>query len=233
MGKISTVSADIDFGSDEELLLQPEYVLALPSNCAVDTKWVLSYRFFLSSLVAGMFGLSRFRTDSSARVVACATDDPLAEIAVIEIPEGSGVVLEPHNLIGVVQRRGREMQIERHWHLTSSTAWLTLHLRSLVFFGPGRLIVKGCRGVKLEQSDGSRSINQGATIGYSASLTRSVLRCQAFWPYLKGDEELFNDRYDGDGVCIYAESPYLGKNKGFYGKGIEGVVDSILKVFGI
>jgi hypothetical protein len=232
-GKISSVSVDIDFDSDEELLLHQDYVLAAPTRCSKDMKWVLNRTYFLTSLAAGMYGLTRFRSDSPARVIACPQADPLAEIGIVDIPEGCAMVFEPHNLIGVVQRRDIPMRISSHWRLFSSTAWLTMQFRVLVFHGPARLVVQGCRGVKLEWAGDGSIINQGATIGYSANLNHSVERSEVFPPYLWGKEELLNDRFDGSGIFAYAQAPFLGKKHGLFGRGIEGVLDSALKVFGV
>lgn len=232
-GKISSASVDIDFDSYEELLLHQDYVLAAPTSCSKDMKWVLNRTYFLTSLAAGMYGLTRFRSNSPARVIACPQADPLAEIGIVDIPEGCAMVFEPHNLIGVVQRRDIPMRINSHWRLFSSTAWLTMQFRVLVFHGPARLVVQGCRGVKLEWAGDGSIINQGATIGYSANLNHSVERSEVFFPYLQGKEELLNDRFDGSGIYAYAQSPFLGKKHGLFGRGIEGVLDSALKVLGV
>ena len=232
-GKISSASVDIDFDSHEELLLHQDYVLAAPTRCSKDMKWVLNKKYYLTSLASGMYGLTRFRSDSPARVIACPQSDPLAEIGILNIPEGCAMVFEPHNLIGVVQRRDMPMRISSHWRLFSSTAWLALQLRILVFHGPARLVVQGCRGVKLEWAGVGGIINQGATIGYSANLNHSVERSEVFFPYMWGKEELLNDRFEGSGIYAYAQSPFLGKKHGLFGRGIEGAMDSTLKVFGV
>ena len=49
-----------------------------------------------------------------------------------------------------------------------------------------------------------------------------------------GKQELFNDYFAGDdGRYVYEERPHLGKKTGLTGRGIEGVTDSLLKVFGV
>lgn len=47
-----------------------------------------------------------------------------------------------------------------------------------------RLIIKGCRGVRMERAGEERSINQAATIGFSANLVYAPSRCDTFVPYL-------------------------------------------------
>ena len=43
-----------------------------------------------------------------------------------------------------------------------------------------------------------------------------------------------NDRFDGEpGVCIYEEVPSMSRKSGITGRGLEGLTDSALKVFGV
>lgn len=79
-----------------------------------------------------------------------------------------------------------------------------------------------------------RAINQAAMLGFSANLQYAVTRCETFGSYLMDKQELFNDRFSGQpGCCIYEETPHPNAKTGITGRGIEGVLDSFLKVFGI
>ncbi len=161
-------------------------------------------------------------------------EDPLAEVALIEIPQGTNLILQPQHVIGVVQLRNQPLQIKSHWRLGSLTAWLTLQLRYMVFSGPVKIIVKGCRGVRVESVGTGQSINQAATMGFTGNLSYSVTRCDPFIAYVRGKQELFNDRFTGDsGFYISEEMPNLGKKSGITGKGLEGFADSVLTVFGV
>jgi len=143
-------------------------------------------------------------------------------------------VFQPHRLIGVVQPQAQPLKITRHWRLGTLNAWLTLQLRYLVFHGPATLVVKGCRGVRVERADQGRSINQAATIGFSANLAYSTLRCETFGAYLMGRQELFNDHFGGGpGFYVYEEMPHGGARTGLFGRGLEGFSDSVLKVLGV
>lgn len=131
-----------------------------------------------------------------------------------------------------------------HWRLTSLYAWLTLQLRYLALHGPARLIVQGCRGVRLEPATGGRAINQAATIAFSANLPYSIHRCETFAAYLLGQQELLNDCF-GDasdfavndasdaGYFVYQEIPHADRKTGITGRGLEGITDSALKVLGV
>jgi len=230
----SFVSLKMEIKDDEELLVHPEYLQSSTITGKKDTKWLLDYSYPWSSLLSGMFALTRIRTDRRESIVLSATKDPLSELSVISLPKGSAVVMQPRNLIGVSYKKDQPVKISRHWRIFSLHAWLTLQLRYLVFHGPSKLIVKGRRGVRVEKAGAGRRINQAATIGFSASLCYSTSRCETFASYLMGKQELLNDSFDGEaGYYIYEETPHFGKRAGITGRGLEGLTDSVLKILGI
>jgi hypothetical protein len=130
--------------------------------------------------------------------------------------------------------RASGVKITSHWRINHLHSWLTLQFRYLAFHGPGRLIVKGCRGVRVEPAIGGRLVNQAATLGFSANAFYSVHRCETFVAYWRGIEELFNDQFSGaDSVYLYEEMPDLHRKGGITGRGLQGLTDSMLKVFGV
>ena len=90
-----------------------------------------------------------------------------------------------------------------HWKF-SLNSLLTWQFRYLAFHGPCRLILQGCRGIKIEKAEG-KLLDQNLTIGFSANIKYSVQRCETFLSYLFGKETLFNDVFDGNGYYIYEE----------------------------
>jgi hypothetical protein len=181
-----------------------------------------------------MVALTRIRTDNTEMVVVSSQNDPLSELGVIGLPEGSAVVLQPRSLVGVMHSKDLPIKITRHWRIFSLHAWLTLQLRYLVFHGPAELIIKGCRGIRIERAGIGRRISQAATIGFSANLQYSTTRSETFFPYLISKQELFNDGFTGDsGFYVYEEMPQLGRKSGIAGRGLDGAIDALLKVFGI
>jgi hypothetical protein len=53
-------------------------------------------------------------------------------------------------------------------------------------------------------------------------------------PYLRGQEALFNDLFAGEhGWFVYEEMPARDQRAGVTGRGLEGLTDAVLKVFGI
>jgi hypothetical protein len=112
--------------------------------------------------------------------------------------------------------------------------WLTLQLHYLIFHGPVDLIVKGCRAIRVERVGAGRSINQAATLGFRANVIFATQRSKTFGAYLMGNDELFNDYFTGDsGFYVNEEMSHGGRKSGVGGRGIEGIADSVLKIFGI
>ena len=234
----STVSLDVQLSPAEELLVRPDFFQSSSLASQKRTEWLLNARLPLSSLASGMYALTRIRPEDAegSRAVVSSRKDLFAKVGIVEIPNGAAMVVQPRALAGVVKIQELPVQITRHWRLNSAHAWLTLQLRYLVFHGPCRLILQGCRGVKVESPDSrqARAINQAATLCFSANLGYKTVRTETFFPYLQGDEGLFNDLFFGDsGRFIYEEHPHGGREPGVVGRGLEGLADAILKAFGI
>ncbi|MGF6116543.1 hypothetical protein ABIE30_000789 [Janthinobacterium lividum] len=232
--RISAVSQALQLKPGQQMLIHPEYLQSSPVSSTKRTQWLLDWRFPFTSLAAGMVALTRLESETTASVTISASDDPLLEVAVVHLPAGSALVFQPRGLVGLITDAGQPLAISSHWRLGSLHAWLTLQLRFIVFRGPITLIVRGCRGVRLERAGQGRSISQSATLGFTTDVLYSTLRSETFIPYLRGQQALLNDRFDGDnGVYLYEETPRHGKQPGKVGSWFEGFTDAILKVFGI
>ncbi len=229
----SAVSQRIALDETKELLVVPEALQSTPHHAAKSTLWLLSWAMPLSSLASNMVALVRIHAAQRDFVLVSATHDPFAEIGLVAIEEGSAMVVRPRALRGLVRPVGAPVRITRHWRLNRLSAWLTFQFRYLVFHGPVTLLVQGNRGIRLEPASQGRGINQAATIGFSAGLLYSVRRSEAFGPYLLGRQDLFNDSFDGPGFALYEEMPREGERKGIWGRGLRGLGDAFLKVFGI
>lgn len=229
----SRVSLPLSLDERSELLVLPSYLQGMPLTAQSDTKWLLDWSMPLTSLLAGMYRLTRIRPISNERFTVSSSLDPLAEFSLLDVPVGSALVLQPSSLVGVIQTRGEPLKITRHWRFGHLGAWLTLQFRYIVFHGPAKLIVKGCRGVRVEPATSGRTVNQAATLGFSANLDYSVARNETFWSYYFGERELFNDSWRGEGCCVHAETPHPEDHSGLFGRGLQGLLDTFLQIFGI
>ena len=228
------VSLPICLNASEELLLHGEYLQSSAVATSKNTCWLPNWSFPFTSLAAGLFALDRLRSDGGEPVVLSSTRDPLAELALLDLPASAAIMLHPSALAGVIQARGSAIRLTSHWQLHRLHSYLTLQLRYLVFHGPAKLVLRGCGGVRLEAAGAGRLINQAATLGFSAHAEFSVTRCETFVSYWRGDQGLFNDRFSGDAAFyLYEETPNMRSKRGFIGRSLDGMTDAVLKVFGI
>ena len=231
--RISGVSQALLLAPGDTMLIHPAYLQSSPIGTRKRTQWLLDWSYPFTSLAAGMAALTRITSTEPASVTLSASDDPLMEVAVLYLPEGAALVFQPRGLVGLIFHGSDRPAISSHWRLASLHAWLTLQLRFIVFRGPLTLIVRGTRGVRMEAASQGRSISQAATLGFSTGVLYWTTRSETFIPYLRGQQALLNDRFDGDGVYLYEETPRHGKQPGKVGSWFEGLTDAVLKVFGV
>ncbi|MEB3416189.1 AIM24 family protein [Alteriqipengyuania sp. WL0013] len=232
----SRPTLSVTLAQGEELLVRQSYLQSSPAGADMRTQWLLSWGSVLTSLASGMAFLTRARGAGGTYGIS-AREDPFAEIARIDLPRGSALVMQPRALAAIVQPEGQPMPVRSRWRLFSLHAWLTFQLRYLVFHGPGALIVKGGRGVRIEPATGGRRFGQDQLVGFSAHTAYTVTRSETFLPYFFGREPLFRDRVadvDGaePGILVIEEAPMAGRRKGVRA-GLEGAFDAVLKAFGI
>lgn len=228
----SATSVPVRLARGEELLVRQDYLQTSSHAGAKGTQWLLDWRKPVTSFLTGLTFLTRIRGEGETTTVS-ATRDGLAEVTILTLPEGASCVLQPRALAAVAQPIGRPLRITRHWRLGSLNAWLTLQLRYLVFHGPARLVLKGGRGVRVEAAEQGRAFGQDQLLGFSADLAYSVTRAETFWPYFLGREQLLKDRVmAGAGVLIVEEAP-LSSRRGEVRRGLEGMIDAGMKVFGL
>lgn len=163
-----------------------------------------------------MYFLTRISATSSTEKTVTISCDNVADgngfkLTVLEVPENSSIVLQPRCLAGIVQNTDHPIQITRHWKLGNLGNWLTLQLRYVVFHGAAKLVLKGNNGVEVDQFDHEATIDQLATLGFTANLTYSVARSDTFYPYYSGKLALFNDKFSsGPGSYLHEVSPRKG-----------------------
>lgn len=234
----SAVSREVDILPGQELLVLPDFLQGLSRDALKRTRWFLNWRLPVSSAISRMILLTAVSPagNDSTKVTVSSTKDPLGELGILFIPENGTMVIQPRALAGVVKPVSGPIRISSEWRLASLHSWLTMQLRYLVFHGPCQLIIKGCRGVKAEPLAGapSRLLDQSATLGFSAHLDYSNSRYETFMPYLQGKKDLFKDQFAGsNGVFLCEEMPDGGASSTKGGKGLEGFLEGILKIFGL
>ena len=234
MARSAEVSLELEVKSDEEMLIHSEHLQSSSIKTRKTTQWFLNGSFPLTSIGAGLYALTRIAPSEAEKVVVSSGKGLEMRLSAIDLPHGATLVMQPRGLMGVIQQRSNPLKIQSVWRVFSLHSWLTLQIRYLVFHGPAKLIVRGSRGVRMEAAGDGRMINESATLGFSAGAKYSVRRCETFVAYWRGVEELFNDQFDGvNCVYLFEEMPDPRRKGNILSRGLEGVTDSMLKVFGI
>lgn len=235
-GLVSAPSLSVALGTHEELYVRHPYLQSMPVSARVSSIFVFDWRMPISSLVAHLIDLTRIRPVTAPVSVVIAPSGPhsLGELALIEVPEGSTLVVKPRNLVGLIKPIHSGSRITREWKLNQWMAWLTLKLRFVVVHGPIKVILRGHRGVRMEPVDGGRAISREAVLGFSANLQVQPARAEPFWQYLTGNQGLFNDRYSGAaGYVVFEENAGLEGHRNAVSRNLGRIYDTVLTVFGV
>ena len=233
-GKASRSALSLQFilSPEQELVALGSHLQSVADGARTGTKWLLSAAHPLTSLLSGLWMLTRLQPRVPCAIVLSGTTDALEELNAVTLNEGEALVLLPKHLVGVIHPAGRHVRLRSHWKVSTHTV-LTLQFRYLVFEGPCTLIVGGCRGVRVEPADDGRSVNQAMTVGFSPHLAYTVARTETFTAYLLGQRPLFNDRFRGPGLVVYQEVPSTAQRVGFTGRGLQGMLDGAMRAFGL
>lgn len=238
----SRVSVDVAVRPGETLRIKEKFLQASDEGIGRRTRFVLDWRIPFTSLACGLVELvemTNARGEGDFHVTASNGEDPHLELAIVDLPAGSSLVLRPSFLAGVIHRQGERLVIRRHWRILRWQAWISGQFRYFEFVGPCRLLVAGSRGVRAErladragQAAPARRTNQDATIGFTPNLDYRPVRAETFWSYYRGMNPLFDDVFAGRGVFVLQETATEGA-AAKAGRFWSGVWNGVLKVFGL
>ena len=234
----SAVSVPILLAPGDELIVHSDYLQAAGVGPGKRTRWIFSWSMPFTSVAAGLYMMVavRNRENDDTKVTVSPKKDLFDMISDVRIPKGSSMVIYPRSLVGIVMKNGISPHITRHWRIASLHSWVTFQFRYIVIHGESRILMKGCRGIRAERVEISKPSMQDqlATLGFTANLAYSGIRCETFIDYLLGRDELFNDRFsDANGFQFTEEVPNPDRKSGIFGRGLEGLIDGFLKAFGI
>jgi hypothetical protein len=238
----SHVSVETTLGPHDVLRVKEKYLMASDEGVQKSTRFVLDWRIPVTSVACGLIELVELRNGGDRdelHVTLSNATDPHIELATVEVPEGSSLILRPSFLAGVIQRAEIPLVIRRHWQIFRWQAWVTGQFRFFEFIGPCRLVVAGSRGVRaeelVERTEGppfARRTNQDATIGFTPNLSYRPVRAETFWSYYRGMNPLFDDLFSGHGLFILQETATRG-GAAKAGRFWATVWNGLLKVFGM
>ncbi|MFV0520946.1 MAG: hypothetical protein ACK5MI_00750 [Mangrovibacterium sp.] len=235
--RIGSTSLEISFSKDEELIAHQRFLQSSYESDEKQTIPFLSKGYWFTSICSGLWAMLRCRTNEDRTVLTLS--DPkgiVSGIDIIEVLPNTRFVCQARAVVGVVRLHGEEVKINSVWRFGWHN-WLMLRFRYLVFSGPCRLIVKGKHGIVVEQGGRGKITNPDLVLGFSANLNYSNVRSESFWGYLFGWDNIFNDRFQQSdnqhpGYYVCEEVPETRKGD-VVSRGLAGLFDTILKIFGI
>ncbi|HYC70472.1 MAG TPA: hypothetical protein VEB66_04645 [Opitutaceae bacterium] len=239
----SRASVDVELEPGDALWVKEKYLQASDEGLVKATRWLLDWRMPFTCLAVGLKELVEMRNaapESRMRATFSCQDEAHVELAVVTVPAGASLVLRPSYLAGLVGPLGRRAAaIRRHWRLFALQSWATGQFRYFEFVGPCRLLVAGSRGVRAEvlepvpgQPPPARRSNQDATLGFTPGLAWRPVRAETFWAYFRGQNPLFDDRFEGRGVFLCQQTSAKGEAARQRGL-MAGMRDGVLRVFGL
>lgn len=203
---------DVGLWPGEVLRVREEVVRGSDEGLTKKGRWVFDWSMPLACFATGLTDLVEMKHSHAGqelRVSLGGGEQPMAELAVVEIPEGSSIVLRPSFILGVILPFAARLKIRRRWVLHRWISWITGQIRYYEFVGPCRVILSGAKGVRaelIEPREGGaasgRRTQSELLVGFSPALHLQPTRTETFWAYLRGRRALFDCVFSGSGVFL-------------------------------
>ena len=196
----------------ETARVRKRYLLAVDDDVVRKSRWLLSRRFPLTSMLSGFVhdeNLHNARAGREYPLVFAHHKNPENEMAVVHVPEGGSLVVRPSYLAGVILPPGQKLEVRRRWQLFRWQSWLTGQLRFVEFTGPCRLVISGRPGLRAERlvvgENGAQPTcrtSQDKTIAFTPNLEYRLIRTARFWNYYRWNQPLFDAYFVGVGFVL-------------------------------
>ena len=234
IGSDSVVALPIQLMPGQALLAHHDYVKTVPSECKTSTQFLVSALMPFTSLAAGLYNLVRVEPDKTETVVLSSGHDGLNELVQIDLPSNVSLAVEPRNLVGFVVDQNGGVKLRRKWVLLKMQSWLKLQFRHILVEGPVKLIMKGGRGAVVTPVQDELLISPEYVLAFSANLGYGTFRTETFGGYFSRKKSLLKDRFTGkSGFVVHQEATSESSSKLAKKSGLEGLMDGVLKAFGI
>ena len=210
----------------ETLWAKRTYFQTPPKEITQGRRWLLNWSIPLTCVACGLTWMVTLRNrlaGGGRQVTLAHVSDAEVALTMVDIPEGSSMVLRPRFLAGVITQTDQPLVIRRRWPLLRWQAWVMREFRFLEFIGPCRLIVAGHNGVRTErliEQEGQpvpvSRIEQEVIIGFTPTLDYQPVRAVSFWSYYRGRVPLFNRLLSGTGLCLLQDKPRRRSRLGWF-----------------
>lgn len=231
----STSGTNIELGLEpsDVLLVHHDYAKAIPKNCRASTQILLDKSSPFTSLASGLYNLVRIEPIETTAVDISSGHDGLNELMTIRIETGESIVIEPRNIVGIVIRQGKLITLRKHWVFNKLQPWLKWQFRYITISGPLTLVLKGGRGLVVSQLHNELFIEPEYVVAFSSSIGYGTSRTETFGGYYSRKKSLLKDHFFGSHGFVIHQEANLDSTMSSKKSGLEGVLDGLLKAFGI
>ena len=229
-----STSFTLHLQKSDVLLIHHDYAKTIPSLCRSTTQTILDKRSPITSFFSGLYNLLRIEPKEDVSLEISSGHDGLNELIYINLEKDAEIVIEPRSIVGATLKEGQEVILRKIWAIGKLQSWLKGQFRHVAIRGPLRLIVKGGRGVTVSPVEDELRTPSEYVIGFSTNLGYATERTETFGGYYSRKKPLLNDRFTGsNGVVIHQEANYGASASHVKKGGLEGLMDGVLKAFGI
>lgn len=170
------------------------------TDCSLTTQIFWKWSAPFTSYSSGLFKLIKFtpkRTVEDGTVVLFAKKDN-NYIMEIELQHHPGLVIHPAYIVGI----SGDIQVKTQW-VWSFHSWLTGQHRYVIFYGIGKLYLKGNGGISIEEpSPENISVKSYVLIGFDSRLSCSTICTEPFGQYFWDEVPLIDNQFSGKGIFL-------------------------------
>ena len=230
----SSTSITLHLSPNDILLIHHDYAKTIPSQCKPSTQTFLDQRSPITSFFSGLYNLLRIEPKEDVSLEISSGHDGLNELVYLNLEQDAELIIEPRNIVGVILKCGNSITLKKFWAIAKLQSWLKGQFRHIAIYGPLILIAKGGRGVSVSPVYDELRIASEYVIGFSSTLGYATDRTETFGGYYSRKKALLIDRFNGrNGVVIHQEANYRASSSHVKKGGLEGLMDGLLKAFGI
>jgi uncharacterized protein (AIM24 family) len=203
--------------------------------------WFASTRFWIMSLLHGLWLMNRFIGNSGTKsetVQIANSEDLLTEFALVELERGSSIILRPRHIVAMDFQSEFPPVFNRYWRINQIAAWIFGQVCFFEISGPIKLVVRGARGVmrtSVCNSEATHTVRlklQGL-IAFSPRLRICAHRTENSWQYIFGEGPVFDYLFTGEGSFITEQGGGVSSRQKSMLEWINGMGESALKLCGL
>jgi uncharacterized protein (AIM24 family) len=216
----------------EHLYSRMEWIHQYSSTGKKRTRFLLDWKSPFTSYATGLSELTEVSVvpgSQPAEVVISSGHNPDTYLCEVEIENHPGIVVYPAQVIAITGN----VRVKTKWCITNPHAWIAGRLRHIIFYGTGKLFVRGTGGIDPVQiSDPPVRISESIVTAFETFLPFSTVRTETFWPYYKQIVPLFDYQFKGEGWILRQTAPDAARVDNASVRFIDAMLNGLSKLLG-